>query len=101
VRNFEFVAREWLKLQRGRRTLGSRMATYAGLVNYFESIRAAFDDRSFRRGVIVAEGNYIACRTWIEGRFVREFAHSPAGTLPPNDTRAHPLELAGCPIAPL
>jgi len=59
-------------------------ADYAGLTRYFESIRAAFDDRSIRRGIIVAEGNYIACQTWIEGRFVREFSHSPAGALPPN-----------------
>ena len=27
-------------------------------------IRAAFDDRSIRRGIIVAEGNYIASRIW-------------------------------------
>jgi predicted ester cyclase len=60
---------------------------YAGLTRYFESIRAAFDDRSIRRGIIVAEGHYIACQTWIEGRFVREFAHSPAGALPPNGQR--------------
>ncbi len=39
---------------------------YAGLTSYFKSIRAAFDDRSIRRGIIVAEGNYIACQTWIE-----------------------------------
>jgi predicted ester cyclase len=60
---------------------------YAGLTNYFKSIRAAFDDRSIRRGIVVAEGNYIACQTWIEGRFVREFAQSPAGALPPNGQR--------------
>ena len=60
---------------------------YAGLNNYFKSVRAAFDDRSIRRGIIVAEGDYIACQTWIEGRFVREFAQSPAGALPPNGQR--------------
>jgi predicted ester cyclase len=60
---------------------------YAGLSNYFMSIRAAFDDRSIRRGIIVVEGSYIACQTWIEGRFVREFTQSPAGPLPPNDHR--------------
>jgi predicted ester cyclase len=60
---------------------------YAGLTNYFKAIRAAFDDRSIRRGIIVAEGNYIACQTWIEGRFVREFTQSPAGSLPPNGQR--------------
>jgi hypothetical protein len=62
-------------------------ADYAGLTNYFRSMRAAFHDRSIRRGIIVAEGNYIACQTWIAGRFVRQFAHSPAGTLPANDQR--------------
>jgi predicted ester cyclase len=60
---------------------------YAGLRDYFKSVRAAFDDRSIRRGIIVSEGDYIACQTWIEGRFVREFAQSPAGALPPNGQR--------------
>jgi predicted ester cyclase len=62
-------------------------ADYAGLTNYFKAIRAAFDDRSVRRGIVVAEGNYIACQTWIEGKFVREFTHSPAGPLHPNGQR--------------
>jgi predicted ester cyclase len=60
---------------------------YAGLANYFKSVRASFEDRSIRRGIIIAEGDYIACQTWIEGRFVREFAYSPAGALPPNGQR--------------
>ncbi len=62
-------------------------ADYQGLMNYFQSIRAGFDDRSIRRGITVAEGNYIACQTWIEGRFIREFTHSPEGHLPPNGQR--------------
>jgi predicted ester cyclase len=57
---------------------------YLGLTNYFKAIRAAFDNRSIRRGIIIADGNYIACQTWIEGRFIREFTHSPVGPLPPN-----------------
>ena len=61
-------------------------ADYQGLTNYFKSIRAAFDDRSIRRGII-AEGNYIACQTWIEGRFVREFTHLPPGPARPNGQR--------------
>ena len=60
---------------------------YAGLANYFKAIRAAFDDRLIRRGIIVAEANYIACQTWIEGTFVREFTQSPAGALAPNGRR--------------
>ncbi len=62
-------------------------ADYTGLTDYFKSIRAAFDERSIRRGIIVAEGSYIACQTWIEGRFVREFTQSPAGPLAPNGQR--------------
>jgi predicted ester cyclase len=57
---------------------------YAGLTEYFGAIRAAFDDRSIRRGIIVAEGTHVACQTWIEGTFVREFTQSPVGPLPPN-----------------
>src|ERR1035438_4873776 len=41
---------------------------YTGLTAYFASIRAAFDDRKITRGIIVAEGNTMACQTWIEGR---------------------------------
>lgn len=59
-------------------------ADYAGLTDYFKSIRAAFDDRSIRRGIIIVEGSHVACQTWITGRFVHEFTHSPAGPLPPN-----------------
>jgi predicted ester cyclase len=62
-------------------------ADYAGLTAYFAAIRAAFDDRSIRRGIIVAEGDHIACQTWIEGIFAREFTQSPAGPLPPNGQR--------------
>ena len=62
-------------------------ADYVGLSNYFKAVREAFDDRSIRRGIIVAEGDYIACQTWIEGKFVREFTQSPVGPLPPNGQR--------------
>jgi predicted ester cyclase len=60
---------------------------YAGLTNYFKSVRAAFDDRSIRRGIVVVEGNFVACQTWIEGTFAHEFTQSPAGPLPPNERR--------------
>ncbi|WP_210251528.1 ester cyclase [Brucella tritici] len=60
---------------------------YGGLTAYFQSLRAAFDDRSIRRGIIIAEDNTIACQTWIEGIFVRDFTMSPAGPLPPNGQR--------------
>lgn len=66
---------------------GGFEADYAGLTAYFLSIRTAFEERSIRRGIVVAEGNLIACQTWIEGRFVREFTHSPIGTIAPNGAR--------------
>ncbi len=62
-------------------------ADYGGLTNYFKSIPEAFEDRSIRRGIIVVEGKSVACQTWIEGKFVREFTQSPAGPLPPNGQR--------------
>jgi predicted ester cyclase len=60
---------------------------YEGLKGYFASLRAAFDDLSISRGIIVAEGEYVACQTTITGTFVREFAQSPVGLLPPNGGR--------------
>jgi hypothetical protein len=62
-------------------------ADYGGLTEYFRSLRAAFDDRSIRRAIIVAEGEYIACQTWIEGTFVRPFTQSPAGPVEPTGAR--------------
>ncbi|MFI0420801.1 ester cyclase [Spongiactinospora sp. 9N601] len=60
---------------------------FAGLDAYFAAIRDAFEDRSIRRGIVVADGDHIACQTWIEGTFVREFTQSPAGPLLPNGER--------------
>ena len=66
---------------------GGFEADYLGLTAYFGSLRAAFEERSIRRGIMIVEGNLIACQTWIEGRFVREFTHSPIGTIAPNGAR--------------
>ena len=62
-------------------------ADYARLTGYFRSLRAAFDDRTIRRGIIIAEGQYIACQTWIEGTFAQPFTQSPAGRLEPTGAR--------------
>jgi hypothetical protein len=35
--------------------------SYKGLKAYFASLRAAFDDLSISRGIILVEGDYIAC----------------------------------------
>ncbi len=66
---------------------GGFESDYAGLSGYFASLRAAFDDRSIRRGIVIVEGNEIACQTWIEGTFVREFTQSPVGPVAPNGKR--------------
>jgi predicted ester cyclase len=60
---------------------------YTGLTAYFASLRAAFDNRKITQGIIVAEGNTVACQTWIEGTFTHEFTQSPTGPLPPNGAR--------------
>ncbi|MBD0294320.1 MAG: ester cyclase [Flavisolibacter sp.] len=57
---------------------------YTGLTNYFKSIREAFENRTIKRGIIIANGDYVSCQTWIEGTFVKEFTQSPVGTLQPN-----------------
>lgn len=54
-----------------------------GLQAYFAALRAAFDDRTITRGIVVVDGNDVACQTTIAGTFVREFTHSPVGRLPP------------------
>jgi hypothetical protein len=56
---------------------------YQGLKGYFGALRAAFDGLTITRGIVIVEGNYVACQTSIAGRFVREFTHSPLGPLPP------------------
>jgi predicted ester cyclase len=60
---------------------------YEGLKGYFASLRAAFDDLTISRGIVVVEGGYAACQTTITGSFVREFTRSPVGPLPPNGSR--------------
>lgn len=60
---------------------------FEGLSAYFASLREAFQDRSIRRGIVVVEGNTLACQTWIEGTFVREFTQSPIGPVTPNGRR--------------
>jgi predicted ester cyclase len=60
---------------------------YEGLKGYFASLRAAFDDLTISRGIVVVERDYVACQTTITGTFVREFTHSPVGPLPPNGRR--------------
>jgi predicted ester cyclase len=63
---------------------GGWEADYAALTAYFQSWRHAFENRKITRGVVIVEGDYIACQTTMEGDFMREFTQSPVGPLPPN-----------------
>jgi predicted ester cyclase len=60
---------------------------YEGLKRYFASLRAAFDNLTISRGIMIVEDCYVACQTTIEGTFVREFKQSPVGPLPPTGRR--------------
>lgn len=60
---------------------------YAGLNAYFASLRDAFTDRSIRRGIVLVEGDLMACQTWIEGTFTNPFTQSAVGLLHPNGAR--------------
>ena len=60
---------------------------YQDLKEYFAALRAAFDNLTITRGIIVVEGDHLACQTTIAGTSVREFTHSPAGPLPPTGNR--------------
>ncbi len=60
---------------------------YAGLSSYFASVRSAFGERRIRRGIVVVEGDVMACQTWIEGTFLRTFTQSPIGAVEPNGAR--------------
>ena len=68
---------------------GGFESDYPGLTAYFASIRAAFDDRKITRGIVVAEGDTVACQTWIEGTFVREFTRSPPPAAPDRHQGRH------------
>lgn len=66
---------------------GGFESDFAGLGDYFASVRDAFDDRRIWRGIMVVEDGNLACQTFIEGTFVREFTQAPGGTVAPNARR--------------
>ncbi|WP_432825847.1 ester cyclase [Dactylosporangium sp. CA-092794] len=57
---------------------------HAGLVAYFATLRAAFDNLTLTRGIMLADGDYMAYQTHFGGTFAHEFTASPVGPLPPN-----------------
>jgi SnoaL-like domain len=63
-----------------------RELDYQGLKDYFIALRAAFDDLTITRGIVLVEGDHVACQTTIAGTFAREFTHSPGCPLPRRGT---------------
>ncbi len=57
---------------------------YKGLVSFFQAMQDAFAPLTIKRGIIIEQDDYIACQSFIEGKFVNEFTQSPVGTIPPN-----------------
>ena len=51
---------------------------------YFAALRESFTDFTIRRAQILVEGNFVAARTVMAGRFDKEFAYTPIGTVEPN-----------------
>ena len=51
------------------------------------ALRAAFDNLTITRRIIVVDGDHRACHTTVAGTFVREFTHSPAEPLPTTGNR--------------
>lgn len=66
---------------------GGREWDYQGVRDYFGALRSGFDGLTITRGIVVVEGNDVACQTTMVGTFVREFTLSPVGPLPPNGNR--------------
>ncbi|HEU0206965.1 MAG TPA: ester cyclase [Pseudolysinimonas sp.] len=66
---------------------GGFQADFDGLSEWFASVRDAFDDRVIRHGIMVVEGDNLACQTFIDGTFAHEFTQAPGGPVPPNRRR--------------
>ena len=51
---------------------------------YFAAVRESFTDFTISRAQILVDGNLVASRTVMAGRFDKEFAYTPIGTVEPN-----------------
>jgi predicted ester cyclase len=51
---------------------------------YFAALRASFTDFTIRRAQVLVDGNFVSARTVMAGRFDKEFAYTPIGTVQPN-----------------
>ena len=51
---------------------------------YFAALRTSFTDFTIRRAQVLVDGNFVSARTVMAGRFDKEFAYTPIGTVQPN-----------------
>jgi len=51
---------------------------------YFAALRESFADFTIRRAQVLVDGNFVSARTVMAGRFDKEFAYTPIGTVQPN-----------------
>lgn len=51
---------------------------------YFAALRESFTGFTISRAQILVDGNFVTARTVMAGRFDREFAYTPVGTVQPN-----------------
>src|SRR6476469_9281041 len=51
---------------------------------YFAALRKSFTDFTISRAQILVDGNFATSRTVMAGRFAKEFAYTPIGTVEPN-----------------
>ena len=54
---------------------------------YFAALRASFTGFTISRAQILVDGNFVTSRTVMAGRFDKEFAYTPIGTVEPNGQR--------------
>src|SRR5246127_4126442 len=54
---------------------------------YFAALRESFTDFTISRAQILVDGNFATSRTVMAGRFDKEFAYTPIGTVEPNGQR--------------
>jgi predicted ester cyclase len=52
--------------------------------SYFAALRDSFTDFTISRAQIIVDGNFVSARTVMAGRFDKEFAYTPIGTVEPN-----------------
>jgi predicted ester cyclase len=56
---------------------------------YFAALRESFTDFTISRAQILVDGNFATARTVMAGRFDKEFAYTPIGTVEPNGQQVH------------